>query len=423
LDLCKPIENKFKEVMEGFFSKQETSSKTRPGGRMYSCHGCGLYKTCKSPFMKPYGNFKKKILNLGEAPGEIEDNTGKPWQGKAGRLLQRTYKELGIDLFEDCVNINTVSCRPTDKEGRNRTPSNLEVENCRKRVLRTIEEYKPRVIILLGNPALFSLIGHRWKRDLGGISKWRGWTIPDQDFMSWVCPTFHPSYVERVLEIDDESVEYIIWKRDLKTAFERANVSIRKYVEPEVEIIEDLSILGRITAHQVAFDYETTGLKPHMKGHRIVCASVADSENHAYSFMMPKSKKEKQPFIDLLRNPNIRKIAQNMKYEDTWTNVRLGTEVVNWGWDTMLATHIMDNRPGITSLKFQVFVQFGISDYESEVAPYLSAGDNKDGNSLNNIFNLLTKPKGAYYLLKYCGLDSIYELRLANLQNSDILPF
>jgi uracil-DNA glycosylase len=410
--------------MEGFFSKKETSSKTRPGGKMYTCHGCGLHKTCKSPFMKPYGNFKKKILNIGEAPGEVEDNTGKPWQGRAGKLLQLTYKGLGIDLFDDCLNINAVSCRPTDKEGRNRTPSNFEVENCRKRVLHTIEEYKPRVIILLGNPALSSLIGHRWKRDLGGINKWRGWNIPDQDFNAWVCPTFHPSYIQRVLEnSDDTSVEFVLWKRDLGRAFQRTGIHIQHYVEPEIEIIEDLSILKKIYSHTIAFDYETTGLKPHKKGHRVVCASVADTENHAYAFMMPNSRKEKQPFIDLLRNPEIRKVAQNMKYEDTWTDVRLNTEVVNWWWDTMLATHIMDNRPGITSLKFQVFVQFGIPDYESEVSQYLSAGDSKDGNSINNIFKLLTKPKGAYYLLKYCGLDSVYELRLANLQHSDILPF
>ena len=198
---------------------------------------------------------------------------------------------------------------------------------------------------------------------------------------------------------------------------------ILKYVEPEIEIIEDLSILNKITPYEIAFDYETTGLKPHAPGHRIVCASVADMSDHAYSFMMPQKRSERQPFIDLIKNPKIGKIAQNMKYEHTWSMVRLQTEVQNWVWDTMLASHIFDNRVGVTSLKFQVYVQFGIVDYESEVASYLQAIDNKDGNALNRIQQLLLKPMGRNKLLKYCGYDSVYELRLAHKQRSDTLPF
>ena len=60
--------------------------------------------------MAPYGNFKKKILNIGEAPAEFEDSKGIPWQGRTGRLLQEAYKKVGIDLFNDCLNINAVSC-------------------------------------------------------------------------------------------------------------------------------------------------------------------------------------------------------------------------------------------------------------------------------------------------------------------------
>ena len=76
---------------EGFFTRKETESKSRPDGKTYSCASCGLYHDATSPRMKPFGNFKKGILNLGEAPGEIEDKRGKQWQGKTGRLLQKTY--------------------------------------------------------------------------------------------------------------------------------------------------------------------------------------------------------------------------------------------------------------------------------------------------------------------------------------------
>ena len=412
-------------MIEGFFTRKETESKSRPGGKVQSCVSCGLYKNCQSPKMEPFGNFKKRILNIGEAPGEYEDRNGKPWQGKMGRLLKETYEDLKIDLFEDCLNINAVNCRPVDKQGNNRAPTNTEIDCCRRRVLDIIEEYKPKVILILGNAALYSLIGHRWKKDLGGITKWRGFTIPDQDFKTWLCPTFHPSYIERAGNDKynrGTTIETLIWQQDLEQAFGIKNIPFPNYVEPEIEIIEDLSVLKNIKTES-AFDYETTGLKPHAEGHRIVCVSIADTENHAYVFLMPKTRKDREPFIKYLTNPDLKKIAQNLKFEHTWTKVRLGTDVQGWEWDTMLATHLFDNRPGITGLKFQAYVQFGIIDYSSEVDSYLSALDNTNANSLNRIFELLKKPNGKEILCKYCGLDSIFELRLANRQRMNILPF
>jgi len=401
--------------MEGFFTAKQTESVSRPDGKNYSCISCGLFKLCKSPKIAPYGKFKKRILNIGEAPGEMEDKNGRPWQGRTGTLLKETYAELGIDLFEDCLNINAVNCRPED----NRQPTNYEIACCRKIVLDVINQYKPHVIVLFGNAAIFSIIGHRWKKSLEGISKWRGWCIPDRDFNAWVCPVFHPSYVERA----DSKEVFTVWKKDLKEVIKRVNTDLPKYNEPDIEIIEDLSVLNSIKKGNISFDYETTGIKPHATGHRIICASVADSSDHAFVFMMPSTRKERQPFIDLLKNPNVGKMAQNMKFEHAWSLVRLNTEVQNWTWDTMIASHILDNRPGITGLKFQTYVQFGIVDYASDISPFLES-DAGGGNDLNKIQELLTKPKGKESLLHYCGLDAIYEYRLAMLQQSEILlPF
>ncbi|MDZ4226536.1 MAG: uracil-DNA glycosylase, partial [Candidatus Pacearchaeota archaeon] len=197
--------------MKGFFTLKETQSKSIPDGKRLSCSACGLYKDCLSPQMEAFGNFKKKILIIGEAPGEIEDKNGKPWQGKTGRLLQRTLQKLGLDLFEDCLNINACLCRPMDKSGENRAPYNNEILNCRQKVLQVIEENKPEIIIPLGNSALQSLLGNRWKKDLK-ITRWRGWTIPDRDFNAWICPTFHPSFIER----SDKGAEEVIWTQDLE---------------------------------------------------------------------------------------------------------------------------------------------------------------------------------------------------------------
>ena len=404
--------------MKGFFTAKQTESKSRPDGKTYSCASCGLYKNALSPKMRAYGEFKKEILNIGEAPGEVEDKRGIPWQGKSGRLLKKVYRRLGIDLFEDCLNVNAVLCRPMDKTGNNRPPTNLEIDCCRKSILQIIDDCQPKVIVLFGGSALYSALGKRWKRDLGGISKWRGFTIPDRDFKAWVCPTFHPSYVERS---DGGEVE-TIWAQDLGQAIKKVNEPLPLFKKPRITVLTDLTPLKDIKCSLVAFDYETTGIKPHAPGHRIVCASVAVSEDECFVFMMPKNKKDRQPFIDLLADRSIGKMAHNIKFEETWSVVRLRQPVANWEWDSMMAAHILDNRPGVTSLKFQTYINFGIIDYESEVSPYLKAVDSKNGNALNRIFEADEKK-----LMEYCSLDSIYEYRLAMWQikiiNYSFLPF
>ena len=128
-------------------------------------------------------------------------------------------------------------------------------------------------------------------------------------------------------------------------------------------------------------------------------------------------RREKEPFVELLRNENVGKIAQNMKFEHTWSCVRLRQPVVNWVQDTMLMTHLFDNRSGVSGLKFQTYVQFGVVDYDSEVPPFLKSVEEKNANSLNRIMELVAIPGGKELLLKYNAYDSIYEYRLAELQN------
>jgi hypothetical protein len=315
-----------------------------------------------------------------------------------------------------------------DKSGNNRPPTNEELNNCRRFVLQTIDKYKPEIIVLFGNSALYSVIGHRWKKDLNGITQWRGWTIPDRDFDAWICPTFHPSYIER----SDQGGEKAVWMHDLETIADLVNVALPVYNEPKVDFIEDLSVLETLkdvkknpimTIPHVSIDYETTGKKPHAEGHRIVSVAVANTEDHAYAFLLPQSRVERRPLINLLANPNIAKIAQGMKFEEAWSVVRLKQPVQNWGWDTMLASHVLDNRESVTGLKFQTYVQFGIVDYSSEIDPYIKPVDKKNGNAINRIFELLKLPGGKEKLLLYNGLDSIYTYRLCMLQREIILPF
>lgn len=401
--------------MTGFFTKKETASKTRPDGKTLSCHSCGLYRKVLSPKMKPYGNFKKGIMNIDEAPGETEDKKGKQWQGKSGKVLKNTYAKLGIDLFDDCININAINCRPTKKTG-NRTPTPFEVDCCRRIVFDAIKQYKPKVIVLFGGTPLLSVIGNRWIDSLDGIYKWRGFTIPDQDFKAWICPTLHPSFIMR--SENNEGIR-TVWEQDLKQAISKVDDPFPYYKEPEIKVIKDLSILKDISKYTntISFDYETTGLKPHSKGHRIVTASVATSPDFVYVFEMPKKAVDRKPFRELLKNSYIRKMGHNCKFETTWSKAILKTKIKNWYWDSMLAAHILDNRKGVTGLKFQTYVMFGIIDYNSTVDKALKADTS---NSKNTIKEFIENPKNKEEMLRYNALDSIFQYRLAMLQQKII---
>ena len=129
---------------------------------------------------------------IGEGPGKTEDETGRPFVGRAGELLTRII-ENGMGLSRQDVYIaNVVKCRPTvDQKGvKDRPPDPEETAACSPYLIRQIELIKPEVIVTLGNPSTRFLLNTQI-----GITKLRGiWGeyrgIP-------LMPTYHPSYVLR----------------------------------------------------------------------------------------------------------------------------------------------------------------------------------------------------------------------------------
>lgn len=387
-------------------------------GRNGRCGDCGLFQKAKSPCILPYGSGKKRILIVGEAPGEIEDKLGKPWQGRAGNLLRETLSELGIDLFEDCVSINAVNCRPVDASGNNRAPSSKEVSCCRPKVFSAIEGLKPKVILLLGACAIESVIGNFWKRDIGSMERWAGWRIPDRNLKTWVCPTYHPSFI---LRSGGSKEKVRFWIDHLKDALDCLDDPVPTFPDESEAIViaDDLSWADTVNdGSLVAIDYETTGVKPWAKDHRIVAVAVATGPDLVFSALITPQT-DTRPLKKLLSNEKIKKIAHNLKFEEQWTRTKLGCEVRGWIWDTMLASHVLDNRPGITGLKFQAYVNFGIANYDETVTPFLTS-DSKSSNSKNKVEHLLSVPEQTRYLLKYCGMDALLTYRLAEIQRKQL---
>jgi DNA polymerase len=384
-------------------------------GRTLSCVSCGLYKGVNTPRMPPHGEHLRRIMVVGEGPGREEDEEGRPWVGRAGRLLRGALRDLGIDLDRDCVSLNSVNCRPES----NRVPTGHEVACCRaKIVMPTLERYAPRVILLMGGSAVISVLGSLSAQALGGtIGMWRGFAIPVPEWGAWVCPTYHPSYVmreERRAEVD------AVWRRDVGRALGLVDVSVPppEDLRGRVDVLRvEADVLREIyAAHEAKFlsyDYETTGLRASL--HEVVCASFAASPDSAFSFMMPRSGPIRSAWSKLMADPNVGKISHNMKFENSWTREHFGVGALGeiaWAWDSMIAAHVVDNRVGICDLGRQAFVNFGIRSWDDEISPYLRAVDDRDPRSPNRIWEFIER-YGEDEVLVYCGIDSLICLRLA----------
>ncbi len=114
--------------------------------------GCALKATAKSTCVYR-GAHKARVMIIGEAPGRDEDLEGRPFVGRAGKLLDRML--AAIELDENDVHItNVVYWRPPG----NRTPTPQEAQICRPFLNRQIELVEPEVLLLLGGAAAKAIL-------------------------------------------------------------------------------------------------------------------------------------------------------------------------------------------------------------------------------------------------------------------------
>lgn len=165
-----------------------------------SCNGCALAQTRHNVVFSDGDASTARIVLIGEAPGEMEDETGRPFVGRAGQLLTQFLTEAGISREKDVFIINTVKCRPPE----NRVPTDEEKAACRKFLNAQIDIIKPEAIVLCGATALKSFKTLDKKQT---ISKVRGqWMTINVDGVEYKAITiFHPSYLLRNHSMEEGS--------------------------------------------------------------------------------------------------------------------------------------------------------------------------------------------------------------------------
>jgi uracil-DNA glycosylase family 4 len=385
------------------FQMSEVQSKA-PISAAPKCGACGLYKKCKSPKMGYSGKGRRKILIIVDAPTNDDDQRGRYLTGTTGKRVQEALTKCGIDMLRDCWVTGALICHPG---GVLKDAADM-IDYCQPNLRNLIEELQPEIIIPLGMTAIKSLISMVWKdHDIGGMTRWHGWRIPCQKINAWICPTFHPTY----LFFTKNPVPGMMFDNHIKAA---ATLDGSPWpdgfpdYEADIEVVMDVKRASRIIdkmiakGGDVAFDFENNCLKPEPDHADIVCCSVCWEGKKTIAF--PWHGEVVDAMRRLIRS-DLGKIASNMKHEERWCKKVFGVGVRNWVWCTMTAAHWLDNRKGITGLKFQSFVELGLEEYNSSIEPFLKADHS---NAVNRIKEVeLTR------LLKYCGKDSLLEYLIA----------
>lgn len=151
---------------------------------MGDCKQCRLHSG-RTNLVFGEGSARSGLVFVGEGPGFDEDQQGRPFVGRAGKLLDKMIHSLGLQREEVYI-CNVVKCRPPE----NRTPEADEIAACSPFLFRQIEMLRPRLICALGACAAQTLLGSTkpmWQLR-GKIHLRHG--IP------LIC-TFHPAYLLR----------------------------------------------------------------------------------------------------------------------------------------------------------------------------------------------------------------------------------
>jgi len=132
------------------------------------------------------GDPNARVMFVGEAPGQREDETGRPFVGRAGQLLDKIIQNAMGMRRQDVYIGNINKCRPPG----NRDPEPNEVAACLPFIRDQVRLVGPEVIVTLGRVAAWNLLGTR-----DAMKNLRGRKLLYEG--TPVVATWHPAYLLR----------------------------------------------------------------------------------------------------------------------------------------------------------------------------------------------------------------------------------
>ena len=150
------------------------------------CKKCSLHKT-KNCYVFGEGFINAKVMFIGEAPGKNEDDLGRPFVGRAGKIFDEMLGSINLNR-DDVYISNILKCRPP----RNRNPLSIEIKKCSEYIDKQIDIINPQIIVLLGRIAI-SYIFEKFELPFEKINMIHGKIYSKNDLK--IIPIYHPAAV------------------------------------------------------------------------------------------------------------------------------------------------------------------------------------------------------------------------------------
>lgn len=188
------------------------------------CEKCSLYKTANNA-VPGEGNVNADIVFIGEAPGAQEDKTGRPFVGRAGKLLESLLNEVNLSREKVWIG-NVIKHRPPN----NRDPSSVEIAACEPYLTVQLRTIRPKLIVTLGRFAMYYFHKNgKISRDHGNLIKVESSKVGQNLF---VYPVYHPAAGLRngrfreALEEDFKRIPQILKEIELEQARYKTSSSV-----------------------------------------------------------------------------------------------------------------------------------------------------------------------------------------------------
>ncbi len=169
-------------------------TKTYPAFRKqlaaHNCQDCTLGAS-RANLVIDRGNYQSDTMIIGEAPGKDEDEQGRPFVGRSGKLLNQLLIEQGFDTNQDALVANIAKCRPPN----NRPPSIKEANQCKPYLFKQIALMQPKFIMLMGRTAVKHILPHLTKIPMNTLvqNSYTDKAFTNIQFFIF----FHPAYILR----------------------------------------------------------------------------------------------------------------------------------------------------------------------------------------------------------------------------------
>ena len=175
------------------------------------CRACDLWARGTQTVFGD-GPKRARLMLVGEQPGDAEDETGHPFVGPAGHLLDRALERAGIDR-EDAYLTNAVKhfkWEPRGKRRIHKKPRASEIAACRPWLDTEIALVRPEAIVCLGATAAQALLGRSFR-----LTAHRGLFV-DSALAPLVLATVHPSAILRAPDAETRHRETARFVDDLR---------------------------------------------------------------------------------------------------------------------------------------------------------------------------------------------------------------